>query len=335
MDDIFGPMTMVRIDGAKIKRLREGQGLTQLYLATAVEVTTDTISRWENRRYPTIKKENALKLAEALNVGLDDLLEAAEENTAAPADPPAVAGLTPSRPRLADPQPWWRRRVPPLVPLRPLPLLAGAALLGLLILFGWLFWPPPTDIVPVVERILPPHSPAGQAFPVLLQVQGEPGRSTALIIKETIPGGATFLASSPASSPVSNAGGGEGNGQSSQSSQLKWLTRISGNSVLAYLLRVDAPTGATVNFSGTAAVGTTSAAPPAIDGASAILLSPHHWADRNRDNVISDDEILAVFDRYGDLVDLDLGMTLIEEIWLSSGYRWNSAAVRFETRGEQ
>ncbi len=70
-----GPMSMVKIDGAKIKQLREQQGLTQLYLATAVEVTTDTISRWENRRYPSIKRDNGLKLAEALNVPLEDILE--------------------------------------------------------------------------------------------------------------------------------------------------------------------------------------------------------------------------------------------------------------------
>ncbi|MGB3225713.1 MAG: helix-turn-helix transcriptional regulator, partial [Desulforhopalus sp.] len=73
------PMNMVKIDGAKIKLLREQQGLTQLYLATAVEVTTDTISRWENRRYPSIKKDNGLKLAEALNVQLEEILEAPEE----------------------------------------------------------------------------------------------------------------------------------------------------------------------------------------------------------------------------------------------------------------
>ena len=46
------------------KEIREKKGLTQLYIATAVGVTTDTISRWENRRYPSIKTENGEKLAE-------------------------------------------------------------------------------------------------------------------------------------------------------------------------------------------------------------------------------------------------------------------------------
>ena len=65
----------VDINGSKIRSLREQNDLTQLYLATVVGVTTDTISRWENRRYPSIKLENARKLADALGVPLEELLE--------------------------------------------------------------------------------------------------------------------------------------------------------------------------------------------------------------------------------------------------------------------
>src|SRR5210317_924311 len=74
-----GPYQMVKIDGSKVRSLRESKGLTQLYIATVVEVTTDTISRWENKRYPSIKEENALKLAEALEVTLDEILDEAPE----------------------------------------------------------------------------------------------------------------------------------------------------------------------------------------------------------------------------------------------------------------
>ena len=70
---------MIKIDGARIRAIREAKGLTQLYVATAVEVTTDTVSRWENRRYPTIKKENGLKLAQALEVELEDILDRGDE----------------------------------------------------------------------------------------------------------------------------------------------------------------------------------------------------------------------------------------------------------------
>ena len=64
----------VCLDGTEVKRIREGQQLTQCYVSKMVGVTTDTISRWENKRYPTIRRENALKLAEALEVPLVDIL---------------------------------------------------------------------------------------------------------------------------------------------------------------------------------------------------------------------------------------------------------------------
>ena len=81
---------MVKIDGAKVRSLREAQGLTQLFLATTVEVTTDTISRWENKRYPTIKKENGLKLAETLGVELEDILESDDEQQEEPTETPLI-----------------------------------------------------------------------------------------------------------------------------------------------------------------------------------------------------------------------------------------------------
>ena len=75
-DDTYpDPNAMAKIDGAKVRRLREVKGLTQLYLATFVGVTTDTVSRWENKRYQTIKQANAMKLAEALEVSIEDILD--------------------------------------------------------------------------------------------------------------------------------------------------------------------------------------------------------------------------------------------------------------------
>ena len=86
---------MVKIDGSKVKTLRESKGLTQLYIATVVEVTTDTISRWENKRYPSIKEENALKLAEALEVSLEDILE--KEDEVPKPDEAQAINLSPAR----------------------------------------------------------------------------------------------------------------------------------------------------------------------------------------------------------------------------------------------
>ena len=73
-------MSSVQIDGDAIRSIREEKGLTQLYLATVVGVTTDTISRWENRKYPSIKFENAEKLAQALEVDLEDIVDSGAKN---------------------------------------------------------------------------------------------------------------------------------------------------------------------------------------------------------------------------------------------------------------
>ena len=102
-----GGVPMVKIDGAKVRSLREARGLTQLFLATAVEVTTDTISRWENKRYPTIKRENGLKLAEALEVDLDEILEKSteEEIQEDPAEREAVEEAPSNPPAESEPKP--------------------------------------------------------------------------------------------------------------------------------------------------------------------------------------------------------------------------------------
>src|SRR5512133_587005 len=64
------------LDGAAIRRIREEKRLTQLYVAKVVGVTTDTISRWENNRYPTVRRENLYKLGEALDVPYAQLIKA-------------------------------------------------------------------------------------------------------------------------------------------------------------------------------------------------------------------------------------------------------------------
>jgi transcriptional regulator with XRE-family HTH domain len=309
-----GPMTMVRIDGAKIKRIRERQGLTQLYLATAVEVTTDTISRWENRRYPTIKKENGLKLAEALNVELNELLE--EE---VPASHPGEGGLSADAAGVAQP----KRTNPslPAVHRRIWPLLLLSATLGL-VLLGFLFAlrPPPPQFAVTVKRVLPPHATLGQPFPVLLEILGDPDRTTTLIIKENLPAGTSLLQTSP----PQTAGGGNSN-------QLKWLKKINGTTVFAYLVSVAGVSGQ-LQFNGSAAVSSNPESSLTISGMASVNLGEYHWADANRDHSISDDEILAVYDRYGDLAGIDLDLDQVEEIWLGSGYTWNSATASFEIR---
>ena len=300
---------MVKVDGAKIKRLREEQGLTQLYLATAVQVTTDTISRWENRRYPSIKKENGLKLAEALNVRLEDLLEEEEATDNEERTSEDLSSAVPVKPEAKT---TFKKIRPFLIP--------ALILLGAVIPFSWYSLHSPAPVAFSAERILPGHCVAGQPFPVIIKVSGDPGRASALIIRENMPPNATILKISPEAS----AGG-------PKDDTIKWLRNINGTETFAYVVSVTGKEDEGVNFIGTAAVSSDSdESPPPIAGDITITIGQHHWADTDKDNIISDSEILSVYDRYREIKGIDLDIDLIEEIWLGSGYKWNPTTATFE-----
>ena len=305
-----GPMSMVKIDGAKIKLLREQQGLTQLYLATSVEVTTDTISRWENRRYPSIKRDNGLKLAEALNVQLEDLLEDGTDDTQ------EEETLPPPPPSDNKPQKNLPARQPGVRKIWPLLILSGTLLL-IVIAFLWYFYLSRNAGELTAERILPPHCIAGQPFPVVISVVGGPTAPTALIIKETPPANGTITATSP---KVTTAG--------LKNNQIKWLKKIDGKAFFAYVVSIPGKEQETAQFSGTAAISHESESP--ITGPGTIVISHYHWADTNKDNSISDEEILAVYERYGAITGIDLDIDLIEEIWLGSSYQWDAATATYK-----
>ena len=67
--------TMPAVDKDKLKRLRLGEGLTQIELATQAKVSPDTIVRWENGRGQNPHPSALKKLAGALGVRPGDLLE--------------------------------------------------------------------------------------------------------------------------------------------------------------------------------------------------------------------------------------------------------------------
>jgi len=297
-NSIPGPMSMVKVDGAKIKHLREIQGLTQLYLATAVHVTTDTISRWENKRYPSIKKENGIKLAEALNVRLEDLLEneeTTEHTPLVPEHPP-----TTERKKISVRKIWH--------------LLISLTLLGTVIAFvGYHYLYSSPELTITAERSAPEHCIAGQPFPILIKISGAPeDKSTAIIIRENLPANATLAKISP---EVATGG--------VKKDTIKWLKKINGTATFAYIIRVTGEEDEQVGFYGTAAVSNEPGSPPPISGSSTTSIGYYHWADTDKDNTISDSEILAVYDRYSQVEGIDVGIDTIEKIWLGSGYKWN------------
>lgn len=303
---------MVRIDGDRVKKLREQKGLTQLYVATAVQVTTDTISRWENKRYPTIKKENGLRLAEALEVELEDIIEVQSEDSVqedAQKQQISAPGKENSQPYIRTFR--WSKFF----------ILTGAAIClataGVLALFYIL---PKNGSRLSVERILPPHCIPGQPFPVAIEISGTNGEEIALIIKEQIPKNLKVHVIQPKTSPSGN----------SAKNSIRWIGKISSNSQYIYIASIPEDNGRDARFSGTFSVSTDKGEALPIKGNELLIAGRHHWADTDKDNSISDTEILTVYDRFGELEPMRQDIDRIEEIWLGSGYRWNEQEKKYE-----
>ena len=294
-----------RIDGNTIRRLREAKGLTQLYVATVVGVTTDTISRWENRRYPSIKPENAKKLAEALGVSLAEILEQ---------DAPAT---TPNEP--AEPLPRPKEIAPLSSPRRSRQVGIGLALLLALtigaVFLAWWFNARPAVKVTAV-RILPPHAPVGLPFPVAIAITPATDEATALIISETMAQQCSAMDGVPPFNAVN-----------AESRTFKWITKPEGQTTLFYLavIKPHTPLLPRIPFRGEITLHGGGSAMTPVDGAETIAVAPYHWADRNRDFVIDDEEILTVYDTFGAATGLNLEASLIEDIWSGHGYRWDAA----------
>jgi transcriptional regulator with XRE-family HTH domain len=301
---------MVLIDGAKVKELREKQGLTQLYMATAVGVTTETISRWENRRYPSIKGDNADKLAEALGVAVIDILETPSEETALAAPEEPRPSAVPVKPTLS----------PKLK--RHLSVILMVALVVVVMQVARYFSQSSRPTVTVgASRILPPHVPAGQQFPVLIRVEASEPVSFSLLLKENLPPGCEPIMAVPELTSIGKTSG-----------QVKWVSRLEGDKqVFAYLIKAPlVPEQTTLVFNGRILAGPMRGSSPATGGDERLLIANYHWADHNRDNRIDDEEILIVYDLFGDIEGFAFNRDLVDEIWASAGYRWDSKTGSYE-----
>ncbi|WP_136796641.1 helix-turn-helix transcriptional regulator [Desulfosediminicola ganghwensis] len=305
-----GVMAMVKIDGSKARQLREQKSLTQLYVATAVQVTTDTISRWENRRYPTIKRENALKLAEALEVALEEILET-------PPEPVPNGEEAESQQHSVNFQHEKERRTETVkqgVYVRWPILLLSSTIAALICLVGWVYFnmEDSPSVAVTAKRNLPAHCTPGQVFPVSIEVNVQSDEPLAFIVKEQLPDGFEAIQAAPA---LSSSG--------KKVNTLKWLQKGHGKHIFTYTAIMKDTTIEADEFSGGIAINKQSGASYSILGSDTIIVSDYHWADSNRDRVISDSEILTVYDQYGEVEVHGIDLDLIEEIWLGSGYTWN------------
>ncbi|PLX48697.1 MAG: XRE family transcriptional regulator [Desulfobulbaceae bacterium] len=302
----FG-QSMVRIDGSRVRQLREKKGLTQLYVATAVGVTTDTISRWENRHYQSVKLENARGLAAALEVELAAILEASE-----PQEAEEVEGAESVAASVSVPSPagsWFKGR-------GALPaILLLAAMLALVVL---LMRNKEQDLAPDIgltaTRKIPAHAMPGYPMPVVITVEST-ASPVSVLIKEILPSRVRVVSSSATLQPAGKE-------------ELKWIVKhLSGRQRFGYMVR---PTnGEDLHFHGTVASGAGRGQEVVIGGGQSVAMAPFHWADTNRDNIISDDEILVVYDDFEDVDGLDVDVELVEEMWIGSGYRWDENKEAF------
>ncbi len=289
---------MIKIDGEKIKKLREDQGLTQLYMAAAIDVTTDTISRWENKRYPTIKEENGAKLAETLGVPLDDIL---------------LTEDAPSHETGADFEEETSGQRPPLrrTPRRRWLPVGLVVLIVVSLTLLWAYYQrsaTPLDLDAV--RIMPPHTIPGTPFPVVVEIRQNSSTPISIIVKEFLPEDCEVLQLSP---PDGSAKGAD---------QLKWIHKLQETRRFSYLARIDGPPSTAATFSGTVSTARSEESIQ-VRGKEEITLGRHHWADLDADGSISDQEILVVFDYYSDIDDFAINIEFIEKMWLGSRYSWD------------
>ena len=239
-------------------------------------------------------------MAEALGVAFEDILEQQEIVEIAPEpEIPAENSGESSAASSKKIKPWYL-----LVPALVL-LLIGAG-------FGWYYFLKTESSSITAQRILPKHCLPGQPFPVIIEVKDTPEKAVTLILREMLPNGAVLKKASPALSTPPQ-----------KDRELKWLEKIDGPMRFVYTVTLKGKPGDTFKFSGNIAVSRDSENLRTVLGNDTIQIGTFHWADTDEDNTLSDKEMLAVHDHFSTTDKLGIDLSLIEKIWLGSGYRWN------------
>ncbi len=330
-----GPRTDIRqlpptvnLDGPKVRQIREAKGLTQLYVATAVGVTTDTISRWENRRYPSVKRENGLKLAEILEVDVADILEpeierekgndehAADRETQSGGDEPEgpKADGIPDKDKAKAGQPGTsgRKRIFIAIFFLLAAIAAGSF---------YLLSKPRKDVLEITaRRYLPDHSAPGQIFPVVIDVFIKPAKQRTLLVKDGDHQDIEFLKGLPAFT-------------SRNRQFIKWIFQGElGYTRFIYLARIKkaVPTGEVFPFSGEITIKADKTTSIPLEGNSQVAAMPYSWADGNRDLVIDDEEILEAYDLLSGIKGAERTLREVETLWSSGSYRWDPNDEKFQ-----
>lgn len=307
----------VKLDGERIRIIREGKALTQLYVAEVVGVTVDTVSRWENNRTAAVRRDNAEALAGALEVALEEIIRAEEAVSpppAAEAVPQALEAETPP----AKPAP---RRSRCLIALA---IFAIAAAVGTFLWFAIL--KDGSNIA--AQRTLPPYAPPGSLVPVVVKLTLGDGKDSLVVVREKLPPGWTLAGSVPPPDQGPNPDG-----------TVKWIVEVkSGGGKVAYLAKTPAVAKESSRhaFSGeVVGAGLGGGAKP-LSGPSKIDLEYVHWADEDADFRIDDSEVLSALDRLEALKTLGLfDPRDLRSLWGAGTYAWDREKGQFVIPGRR
>ena len=285
----------VRLDGSAIRRIREEQKLTQFYIAKVVGVTTDTVSRWENNRYPSVLRDNAMLLAEALEVQVDEILldTVAAENSA--------AGSPSSRLIYS--------------------IVGGLVLLSAFTLYFFMNRADVVDYQLTVERLLPPHTSVATRLPVRVTIDTT-GVVDGMVLREKFPKGFKLVEADPIPSSLDNVEG-----------TARWILQsIKQPLLVSYLLQPD-PTlepGEKLLFQGELIVNSNGKnSNSTVQGETVIPVDLFHWADANRDLIIDDGEALDASVTSIAMKNVHVDWDLVEEIWDAGSYRFEASEQKF------
>jgi len=295
--ETFNPPS-VAIDGDQIRRIREEKRLTQLYVSKVVGVTTDTVSRWENNRYPTIMRDNAINLADALEVDLEAILK--KEILVEETVDDSIAKKSYLK--------FW---------------LFGMLAVTVVLFASFLFFPRTVVSVPklIAKRILPTYAAPG--FKVLVRVELDVDENLkGMILKESLPLGWNLLASEPVASHYD-----------SDTGIVRWIFRKPQTSTtVLYLLSVpsDVEIDSDVGITGELIANPDKHRSVAVvSSVGNMIINFFHCADTNGDYIIDDLEILELYDLTEPVKNMDLGWDLVEQIWEADGYKLSIEKNKF------
>lgn len=294
------PASRVRVNGGTIKFIRESKGLTQLYVASFLGVTTDTISRWENGRYPTVKWDNVERLAKALEVEAEELLNSEAADAVAshsPGEPAAGASANSAG---------FDRRWLLVMALAVIVLLVGAI---------FIVKTRPEIARITATRFLPRHITPGQPFPVVVRVESSGTQPFTFILEEQLPANFSVVRGLPEVASLDPGG-----------KKVKWINNSRQSPFfLAYLVQtpVDLQPAGEITFTGRIKADNAPGFEQNVLGDSGLTISNYHWVDGNSDGIIDDAEILTAFSSAEMLTALGVDLDLIKKIWSAGGYDWD------------